>query len=202
MQQLVKCAKFFIEKKIVEAKIIMIGSYPECTDSIKILKRAQSQAIDLDDESSHCLECQKKDSIIMQLNQTIKNLSEKVEVYKEGSDNFQILRKTFETISNNKACTENLQDSFEPSILDISYPLIKVRKCQLDYLNSIKKATMAIRTLIDILFDEDQLKGMNASKLKNLYPEKIEVITNYIMSKFKIEKPRIIKVITNKCLSK
>ena len=180
----------------------MIGSYAECSNSVNILTREYCQATGSNPNISNCTECKRKDEIINQLQITIKNLSEKMKLYKEGSDNYEILKRTFENISTNKEAPNKSLQSYEPIILDMRYPLIKVRKCQLDYLKSIKKATMATRAIIDILFDEDQLKGMNASKLKDVYPEKFEVILNYIIGKFNIERPKIIKIITNKCLSK
>ena len=58
---------------------------------------------------------------------------------------------------------------------------------------------MATRVMCDFLFEEDDLKGKNFTILSKEFPDKINIIVNFIISNFEIQKRDIVKIITNKC---
>ena len=127
----------------------------------------------------------------------IKKLSEKCEKYKKNYENFIILKNTFESLkTTNKIVAE---DIYEDTIIDIAYPEITIKSCQLQYLKKISKGTMATRVMCDFLFEEDDLKGKNFTILSKEFPDKINIIVNFIISNFEIQKRDIVKIITNKC---
>ena len=108
-----------------------------------------------------------------------------------------ILKSTFESLKSPNIVIA--EDSYEDSIIDSAYPQITIKKCQLKYLKQINKGTMATRVLLDFLLEEDDVKGKNFTILAKEYPEKINIVLNYIISNFKIQKRDIVKIITNKC---
>lgn len=133
------------------------------------------------------------------MTEQLKEVTEHLSEYRKNSENFLILKSTFESLSSTGVIINN---SYEDVIVDKSHPYITIRKCQSQYLNQIKKGTMATRILCDYLFPQYEILGKNFTALEKEYPEKIEVLQNYLLGNYNIEKKDIVKIITNKCKNK
>ena len=56
-----------------------------------------------------------------------------------------------------------------------------------------------LRLLIDFIFEEEEIKNQNFTKIKNKFPEKVFVIVNYLKKNFITKDSEIHKAFTNKC---
>ena len=95
----------------------------------------------------------------------------------------------------------SLADSTKEVILDLKYPEIKIRYYQYQTLTTKSKYGEAIRFLMDILFEREIFNKKNSNFIKIEYPEKYEIIKNYIIEKFKCSISQVNKSITYKCHS-
>ena len=94
---------------------------------------------------------------------------------------------------------EFLNHSTEEIIPDIANPTIKIRRYQYDILKNKTKFWEAARFLIDILFEKEELKGQNFTKLTKSNPDKVFVICNYIKKVFKCKDSELHKTCIDKC---
>ena len=83
--------------------------------------------------------------------------------------------------------------------MDLKYPNIKIQSFQFDNLQLKTKYGEAIRFLMDILFEKEEIKKKNFTIIRNEYPDRYEIIKNFALEKFKCSNAQINKSITDKC---
>ena len=83
-------------------------------------------------------------------------------------------------------------------VLCPDHPEIKITKYQQSLLSQEKTGTKMIRGLVDLIFEESDIKGKNHTILKKEFPEKIDAITQYAIGSGKCKATDISKTITSK----
>ena len=129
-------------------------------------------------------------------NDTIKDLMKKNDELAVIANKFWAIKAITEAKVDSVNCIESSTDL---KILDPAYPMIKIQNFQYIDLIRFKKATEAIRKLIDFLFDESIFSGKNSTFIRKNFEDHYNLIVRFIQKKFNISMGEINKCITNKC---
>ena len=133
----------------------------------------------------------------------IESMSKKIAFYRKNHEKYLAAKEFFLKQNDEDTMFDEsfLSNSTKEIIIDLKYPSIKIKFYQFESLNTKQKYGEAIRFLMDILFEREVFFKKNSNFIKNQYPEKYEIIKNYIVKHYKCTVSQINKSITDKCHS-
>ena len=130
----------------------------------------------------------------------IQSLIEKCNLYKRDYDKYQVACNLIDEQKDDTVKDQtSLVDSTHLVCIDMAYPGVVINKAQMVTLKGVTTGGAATRTLLDMLFEEEEFRGKNCSILEKENADKIKAIRSYVGAKYSISEAKITKAITGKC---